>query len=489
VSLKKPLSLSRRHLLKGLGGLGISLPLLEAMVPSKAYAQTALPKRYIVFFDGQSLGADDDPLHNAFVPDTVGRNYELKTGLAPLGALKDDVSVVSGLSIPTANGGTVPSGGRRDDFHVSSLSPLLSGVRSPTNTASAGVTSDQIVSGFIGGPPNSSLVYRVQADWYLSVSAPYGRDMISYKRDTTGSIVAIPPQVSPRQAFNSLFGNFVPPGVDPAVAKKAEFDLRARRSVLDLVHKDADRLKPQLSRQDQIRLERHLDEIRALEARIAAVPPPQTSVCVKPADPGTDPAAGPPQGTDANGDNTYSTSNGYSGEEQRARAFCDLVHMALACDLSRSVSLQMTMFQSHLNMYPLTGQATDLHELGHGGVPGGTRAMAVGHAWHVKHFAYLLQKLKDTPEGNGNMLDNTVMVFLLEGGHGNDPGGSRALSSHSTENMAMLVAGRAGGLKPGQHIVAAGKHPAHVLVSAMKSVGFTGNTLGEVTGDVPELFV
>lgn len=486
--MKKPLSLSRRHLLQGLGSAGVALPLLEAMVPGKAFAQTALPKRYIVFFDGQSLGADDDPVHSQFVPNTVGRDYDLKTGLAPLGALKSEVSVVSGLSIPTANGGAVPSGGRRDDFHVSSLSPLLSGVRSPASTASAGVTSDQVVAGFIGGPP-TSLVYRVQADWYLSVSAPYGRDMISYRRNSTGQLVAIPPQVSPRQAFSSLFGSFTPPGVDPAAARKAELDLRSRRSVLDLVHKDADRLKPQLSRQDQLRLERHLDEIRALEARIAAVPPPQTSTCVVPADPGADPQAGAPQGTDGAGNNTYSTSNGYSGEEQRARAFCDLVHMALACDLSRAVSLQMTMFQSHLNMFPLTGQATDLHELGHGGVPGGTSAMALGHAWHVKHFAYLIQKLRDTPEGNGNMLDNTVLVFLLEGGHGNDPGGARALSSHSTENMAVLVAGRAGGLKPGQHIVASGKHPAQVLVSAMKAVGYTGNSLGEVTGEVPELFV
>ena len=487
--MKKPLSLSRRHLLKGLGGVGVALPWLEAMVPAKAHAQTALPKRYVVFFDGQSLGADDDPRHNLFVPDTVGRDYDLKTGLAPLGALKADVSVVSGLSIPTANGGAVPSGGRRDDFHVSSLSPLLSGVRSPTNTASAGVTSDQIVAGFIGGPANSSLVYRVQADWYLSVSAPYGRDMISYRRNSTNQIVAIPPQVSPRQAFNSLFGNFTPPGVDPVAAARAAFELKSRRSVLDLVHKDADRLMPQLGRADQQRLTRHLDEIRALEARIAAVPPVQSGICARPGDPGADPAAGPPQGVDGAGNNTYSTSNGYSGEEERARAFCDLVHMAMACDLSRSISLQMTMFQSHLNMYPLTGQATDLHELGHFGVPGGTAAMAVAHAWHVKHFAYLIQKLKDTPEGNGNMLDNTVLVFLLEGGHGNDPGGARALSSHSTENMAMLVAGRAGGLKPGQHIVANGKHPAMVLVSAMKSVGYTQNSLGEVTGEVPELFI
>src|SRR6185312_10623301 len=110
-----------------------------------------IPKRYLVCFGGQSLGGDGDPLHNDYVPSTVGPNYDLKSALAPLGPVKSEVSVVSGLSIPTANGGAVPAGGRRDDFHVSSLSPLLSGVRSPQNTAAAGVTSDQLVADAIGG--------------------------------------------------------------------------------------------------------------------------------------------------------------------------------------------------------------------------------------------------------------------------------------------------------------------------------------------------
>src|SRR5678815_5585577 len=111
-------------------------------IRDRSYAQsTPIPKRYVVCFGGQSLGGDGDPLHNDYVPNTVGANYDLKSALAPLAPVQADVSVVSGLSIPPANGGTVPAGGRRDDFHVSSLSPLLSGVRSPANTASAGVTS------------------------------------------------------------------------------------------------------------------------------------------------------------------------------------------------------------------------------------------------------------------------------------------------------------------------------------------------------------
>lgn len=488
---KDKFALHRRSVLKGLGGLTLGLPLLEIMLDGKnAWAQAAPPKRYIVFFNGQSQGADGDASPSQLVPNIVGANYDLKSALAPLAAVKNDVSVISGLKIPTAfdNGGTVPAGGRRDDFHVSSLSPLLSGVKSNAGSSSSGETSDQTVANFLAGTtPFKSLIYRVQADWYLSVSAPYGRDMISYKIDSTNKLVPIPPQTSPRQAFMALFGNFTPPGTDTAAAAALDFDKRSRRSVLDLVLGDANRMLPKLGAADKLRMQRHLDEVRQLEVRIAAIPPPQTGVCVKPSDPGADPGVGSPQGVDLAGDNTYTQNLGYSNEEQRATVFCDLIHMAMTCDLTRVASLQMTMFQSHLNMYALTNQATDCHELGHGGVPGGSVAQAKGIAWHMKHFAYLVSKFKDTPEGNGTMLDNMAIASLWEGGHGFDPGANKQNSTHSTENMTLLLAGRAGGLKPGKHVVAAGKHPGNVLITAMKAVGYTKDTLGEVTGDIPEL--
>jgi hypothetical protein len=486
-------SLSRRAVLRGVGGVALGLPLLEAMTPGRAFAQGMpnAPKRYLVFFDGQSLGADDDTRHDDLVPDTTGFNYGLKSATAPLGALASEVSIVSGLKIPWAgeNGGVIPAGGRRDGFHVSTISPLLCGVRSPASaTACAAPTSDQLVAAAIAGSTAfPSLAYRVQADWYLSVSAPYGRDMISYKKDSTGQVVPIPPQTSPQQAFQALFSNFATPGVDPATAKRLAFELKSRRSVLDLVKGDAERLVPKLGTADRQRLQRHLDELRALELRVSTMAPTMTSTCLKPADPGADPAVGNPQATDASGSNTYSVNLGYSDEDTRASVFVDLIHMAMACDLTRVATLQMTMFQSHLNMNAITGQATDCHELGHGGAPGGTLAMAKAHAWHMKHFARLVQKFKDSPENGGSMLDSSAMVYVFEGGHGYDPEGMKSNSSHSSENMACLIAGRAGGLKPGQHVAAAGKHPANVLITAMKAVGVTGDTLGEVTGDLPQL--
>ena len=484
------LKLGRRAVLKGLGGASLALPLLEIMVDgTPALAQAARPKRYVVCFGGQSLGGDNDPLHNDYVPNIIGPNYDLKSALAPLADhnnIKNEISVVSGLSIPTASGGPVPPGGRVDFFHISSLSPLLSGVRARTDEAHAnGPTSDQVMVGAIAGDTTfSSLVCRIQADWYLSVSAPYGREMISYKTDPRGNPVAIPPTSSPKLAFDALFGNFTPPQ-SPEEAARRDFQLRSRRSVLDLVRASSARLLPKLGDSDRTRLEQHYDEIRALEVRIAALPPPATSTCQKPPDPGADPPLGGSQGTDSSGDLTYDQNLGYSNEEQRARVFCDLIHMAITCDLTRVVSLQFTMFQSHMNMYQLTGIPFDLHEISHSGL--GTLAVSRGIAWHMKHFGYLVSKLRDTPEGDGNLLSNTALVFLHEGGHGRDPSSGARYSSHSTENMACLIAGRAGGLRPGQHVVASGMHPANVLITAMKAAGYSGNSLGEVSGDIPAL--
>src|SRR5438128_1516533 len=106
----KPLRLSRRALLRGAGRLGIALPLLEAMHHEAAAQVVAPPKRYLVMFGGHSLGAEGDTVRNLFAPDTVGRDYDLKAALAPIGdyaGLKNEISVVSGLKIPWAalNGG------------------------------------------------------------------------------------------------------------------------------------------------------------------------------------------------------------------------------------------------------------------------------------------------------------------------------------------------------------------------------------------------
>ncbi|MFZ5470246.1 MAG: DUF1552 domain-containing protein [Myxococcota bacterium] len=474
--------LNRRALLKGLGGVAVGLPVLEAMLdgaPASAQSQLA-PKRYLVAFHGGAIGSTSKP-GNVYVPSKVGFDYDLKTALAPLANhdnIKNEISVISGLRIPTSadTGGVVPPAGRRTAFHISSSSPLFTGVRSPSSGSTdygQGESSDWLVANAIGqGTPHKVLAYRVQVAAYRQTTLG-ARSTMSTMKNSNGNIVPYSPTVSPAQAFTSLFGAFTGGGttVDPA----ADRAVRARKSVLDLVRADTAELLPKLGDADQERLSGHFDEIRDLENRIAAVPPPvaATGTCVKPVPP-VDPTIG----------------STYSNEDERARVFCDLIHMAFACDLARSASLMFTMFQSFMNMNPLIGVNLDLHEIGHASNAQLCTTENVGKiiAWHMKHFGYLVAKFRDTPEGNGKMIDNVAAVFLSEAGHGRDPASPQDIySSHCTDNMVALLAGRAGGLRPGQHVVATGMHPGNVVLTAMRAVGFAGSSFGEVTGELPQL--
>ncbi|MFO0596138.1 MAG: DUF1552 domain-containing protein [Myxococcaceae bacterium] len=486
-------ALSRRAILRGAAGLGLALPWLEAMGGNRAQAQTAPTLRYLMGFAGMSIGGYDGNIAQTFVPSTVGANFDLKAALTNLMPVKDQVSVISGLRIPTAaeNNGTVPAGGRPVAFHGNQLAPLLTGMRNDGNGFRA-PTTDQLAGALIGGnTPFKPLVVRVQASHYVGSAAAGTGDVISYKQTTNG-LAGVPARYSPQQLFQALFGNFTPTGLTADQVAQQEWMMRTRRSVLDSVGARAQKLKDRLGAADRVRLDSHLQEVRELEQRVASVAPPTVGLCQKPMDPGPDPALGSGQATASNGNITYAQNLGYSGEEQRAAVMVDLVAMAMICDLTRSTLFQFTNSQSFLNMYQLTSQQSDLHELSHGSFghqteSDTTTAMAKGINWHMKHWATLLGRLRDAREGDASILDNTAAVFTFEGGHGFDPADARQISAHSTENMAMIVAGGAGGLKRGVHLKATGMHPANVFLTALRALGSTQTSLGEVSGEVPGL--
>jgi hypothetical protein len=480
--------LHRRTFLRGMGGFGVALPVLDIMLNDHgdafAYGGGALPTRFFVGFHGQAMGGDGDPLRNQYAPDAFGPDYDLKKATMPLAGydnVKNDISIISNLRIPYNNSGP---GSWNTEFHLGAMPPLLCGVSNPDDSSSCrGVTADQVVADAIGQDTTfASLQYQVQVSWYLTDSAPYGRDIMSYAQDQAGNIIQVPGQTSPRQAWMSLFTGFVPP--DPGDALAAQLELARRRSVLDLVRGNIEVLMPKLGTADKARMQRHFDEIRDLEDRLAAIPPDATGECMMFADPGPDPAIG---GNNASaGGADFDVNAGYSDESARARVFSDLVHMAFTCDLSRSVAMLYTMAQSHMNVYAFTDSQIpyDQHEVGHS--VGTTDAVSEVLAWQLDLFAYLVAKLRDTPEGAGNVLDNTAMVLLYEGGHGLDPATGDPNRTHSTENMIVTTAGRAGGFVAGEHIDGGGLHPVNVLNTAMRAVG-VDQDLGEVTGIVPAL--
>jgi hypothetical protein len=477
-------TLSRRAVLRGLGGAAISLPLLEIMLDRRAEAQAAGARRFLVVFGGVSTG----PL---VAPKMTGANYDLGVGLTSLGgrqadpllpydSVQSEFSIVSGLRIPT--GSPPPVAGRQNGFHSSHQSPLLSGVRSNTlndgplghaNAKTMGPSSDQLVMPVLSaGTKFPSLEYRAQPEVYREPDPNKG--IMSWKKDAAGAVVPNPPMSSPKVAFDQLFRGFVPG--DPAGAARQQALAAQDKSVLDLVKNRSQRLMSKLGAEDQQRLQRHFEEIRQLEIRISQIgstvdaSTPVNASCKPVADPGTDPSVAVTGGA--------SRGIGWANEEARSQIMADMIAQAFICDLTRVASFMLTYAQCFVSGKTICGNSSDLHEIGHGA--GTTTQMAQIVSWHLKFVAGLADKLRSVQEPDGNILSKTAIVFLTEGGWANDP--------HSTEAMIVAIGGRAGGLKPGKHIIAAGKHPASVVLSAMKAVGYQG-VLGEVTTDIPELFV
>ena len=496
--------LSRRAVLRGIGGVAVALPALEIMgsasrIGGRASADDhAPPKRFMVGYVAASTGTytrapDRTTIHaDMITPSTIGAGYDLPRSLVTLaggavggidyGDVSGDVTVVTGLKIPWQTGSSVPDGGRTAPFHGNTIISQVAGCKSlDRGRAPSSPTCDQLVASAIGGDTRFPVLsYRVQPIDYYNGNASMGNmGRLSWRRGDDGDIEAIDPIVSPRLAYESLFTGFAPS--DPAEAERARIELRRRRTVIDLVRGSTDRLLGRLGGEDRRRLERHFDEIRTFERRLDTLEDPAVGACELLPHPGDDPAIG-----EANNEGMETETNKWSDEERRAEVLCDLIHMAFTCDLSRSASLLFEKWKSYINMFPATGTVRrDLHDCTHNSLTD----LSDSIAWHVKHFARLAYKLRETPEVDGSsVLDHCALTLIFEGGHGYDPEGSRDNSSHSTENMTVLVAGRAGGLRAGHHIVAEGAHPAQVLLSGMAGCGVEDHRLGDITTVLPELF-
>ncbi len=484
----KDKSLSRRFILKGSAGVSVSLPLLEVMREGSAEAAPATPpKRFLLGYCGTSLGGDGGSINETLVPSTVGANYDLKPGLANLAAVKNEVTVITGMKIPW--GATAPTGGRVTGFHYHSMQPMLTGMRGEASGNFIAPTPEHVAAELVGATTFTPLVLRVQASAYLG-SSPGGSGTDISHRKVNGQMRAVPPRYSPQQTFEAMFKN-LGGGLTPEQLAEQQWALKNRKSILDGVKQRYVALSQRLGVSDKKRVDDHLQEVRELELRVNAMPPPGTSICSKPTDPGADPTLGGGAPVQSNGNNGYDQNLGYSNEDQRAKVLCDLLHMAYACDLTRSSLFQFTNVQSFLNMFDLIGIRDDCHGISHNnsGANGNNNTVAVGKVvnWHMKHWGYLIGKLAKTKEGDTSLLDSMAAVCVFEGGHGYDSDSGAAFGPHTTEGMMALVSGGAGGLKRGLHIKAPGLHPAQVVLTALRSIGYASNALGEVTGELPGL--
>jgi hypothetical protein len=457
--------LPRRRLLRGACGTLLGLPLFEYLLNDNgtAYAQgEPLPARFLLYYCPTSLVPSSSDPSERFTPTMLGTPYDLPYCLEPLAeaGVAADVSAVSGLFVAPFDA----PGGYNSDYHGNGYQAMLSGLRHGFQGEGWelwGPSVDQIVAAKLGaGTAFPSLVLQVDPD-----REGYG---VSFQKRMDGSYWYVEAQTSPARAYSSLFSNFTP----AAAEQPDDLEQRLRLSSLSYVKDQLAALNAKLGAADRQRLELHLEQVRALELRIAQLANhPQGAQCADPLTPAVDPPDLAPSVPD---------------QEARSKLFIDLTQMALACDLTRVVSLSMTdkltgPGMSHTLWSHIGGLHADVQHAS------SNEDLDNANRWFVGQYAALLAKLKAVTEGAGTMLDQSVALFCMEGGKGGRAADGGGDQNHSTDNMVMLVAGRAGGLKAGQHLVApTDAHVGTVMNTAMRAVGVT-ETLGEIDGYIDAL--
>jgi hypothetical protein len=438
------MTLDRRFVLKSTLAT-VALPRLEAMLNSHGTAYAAggmLPKRYGLFYWG--LGMDP----KRWTPSTTGVGWDLSEQLKPFEPVKEYLSVATGFLCQPILG----------QVHVGGSAAILTGDGSdvdPYERATVRRASfDQLIAAHLG-PGSKFKSLEVRSTEWLHLPSAGGSviDWVSHNGPNSPNKA----EVDPKVVFNRLFGMGVN-GPNVSAAERAAFDA-SRKSVLDLVRKDASRLSNRLGTVDRSRLAQHLEGIRAIELQINAMPAPMQNTCKVPTAPGT-----------------------FTKGQIRARnkVMAEMLAMAFACDLTRVATLQFSGGGSH-DQFPDVGVNFDSHEVGHmnGITPDINRAIIF---W-MECFSTWLQAMKALPEGAGNVLDSSVVFGTSD--HGYAP-------SHGYDEYPLVIAGKAqGALKTGVHVRTAKSKATRVPFTIMKALGMPLTSWGQgalqTSEVVPEL--
>jgi hypothetical protein len=422
-------ALSRRAVLRGLvrGTLvSLALPPLEAMFDANGLAYACdgvLPVRFGLFFWGNGN------LPDRWTPTDEGSLWTLSDQLQPLDGLQHLITVVTGLEVKHPN--TLPHGtGCAGILTAAPLSDLAD------SGSFSGPSIDQIIAAEIGG----ETVYRS-----IESAAHSGNLGWSFNGPNSRN----PPEASPLALYERLFGDtFREPGEDA----EPDASLGLRRSVLDGVLNDMNRLQAQVGTADQQRLEQHFDGVRDLETRLARLEedPPELAACTRPGSP----------------EDSYPDVDGRPQLSAISRVNCDLLTMALACDQTRVFSHWFTDPVSDL-LFP--GATAGHHELTHneGGDQPGVHDITLQC---VAEFAYLVSALDSVAEGDGTLLDNCAVLATSEVSLG---------QTHAIDEMPVIIAGSAcGRLQQGLHIRERQENATRLLLTLIRAMGINQSSLG-----------
>ncbi|MEZ6055503.1 MAG: DUF1552 domain-containing protein [Planctomycetaceae bacterium] len=356
--------LSRRTLLRG-AGITIALPLLECMLPAKAYAARSEsgPQRMVAINFELSFHPPN------LIPQQAGRDYKLPPYLEPLVELRDDFSVISGTSHPEVDGG-----------HAASKSWLTGAPHPGAANFTNSISMDQLAAKVIGLETRHS---------YLALGS--GGSSVS------GNGVPVPAHTNASRLFQTLFVDGDPQEKQAQVAR-----LREGQSVLDAVLDGAQQMQKRVGRQDQKKLDQYFTSVREAEQRLHKAEQwqhrPKPKVDVEPLVELRD-------------------LNDITG---RARQFYDIMYLALLTDSTRVITYGVGDSNA---VASLPGVSMNYHDLSHHGQdPEKLKQLGIIEAAHIRAFGDFLTRLKGTGEGNSNLLDRSMILLgshMHSGGHDN----------------------------------------------------------------------
>jgi Protein of unknown function (DUF1552) len=430
--------LPRRTFLRGMGAT-VALPLLDAMVPARTLlARTAASPAPRLGFVYLPHGA----IMDKWTPAAEGAGFEFSPILKPLEPFRDCLNVVSGLGHRAA-----------DTTAVHSLSPTtwLSGVRpKPTQglDAFAGVTADQIAAQRIGQDtllPSIELATEDQAGLIGACDRDYGciyMNTLSWRTPTT----PMPMEINPRKVFERLFGQ----GGSPADRlERTEED----RSILDAITKQIGELQRDLGRKDRTTVSDYLESVREIERRIVVAEKEQRLDLQLPPAP-----VGIP----------------FSFEEH-IRLMYDLMALAYQANVTRVATFMVAREESN-KIYPQIGVHEGHHATSHHqNRPEKMEKLVKIQHYHIGLFGQFLEKLQSIQDGDGSLLDHSLILF------GSNMSNSNAHNHFPLPNL--VVGGASGQHEGGRHL----KYPDHtpmtnLLLSMLDKVGIPMETLGDSSG-------
>jgi uncharacterized protein DUF1552 len=438
--------LPRRTFLKGLGA-AVALPMLDAMTPAFAapaakQAPTRLAFTYIP--NGVTL--------EAWTPATSGREFDFTRILKPLEPLREHTLVITGLAQQNAN---ALADGAGD--HARAAACYLTGVH-PRKTAGAdiqaGVSVDQIAANAIGGDTRFPSIElgcdesRTVGNCDSGYSCAY-TNSLSWRSPTS----PMPPETNPRLAFERLFGG-IDAGLDPATRAIRR---RERRSILDIVAERTNTLVGSLGPSDRRKMDEYLTSVREIERRIEIAERDTREVT---------PDFEMPSGVPV----LFA---------DYASLMFDMQAIAFQADLTR-VSTLMLGREGSLRTYPEIGVPDPHHPLTHHrDNPEWIEKVTKVNVLHMELFAKFIAKLAATPDGEGTLLDHSIVVYGSGIADGN---------KHTHEDLPVVVAGHGGGLLGGRHLLYPTNTPmTNFYLTMLDRIGVREETIGDSTGRVEHL--